>query len=151
MLPCCDRAVAIRCALPFQDHESRSLKCLRGPKTTKTAKLKPFNMTTNFWNFLVMHTEYTYLIYITWKSWPNSWIFLIVYVESYVLRGYRCFFRGLRQPTYNGSFDDLLEADDLARQPSGICVQVWSEWRYVEWWVGWMWRSDGCEDCIIIW
>ncbi len=27
---------------------------------------------------------------------------------------------GLRQPTYNGSFDDLLEADDLARQPSGI-------------------------------
>lgn len=63
MLLCCDRAVAIRCARPFQDHESRSLKCLRGPKTTKTAKLKR-----STWQqisdiiFLVMNTEYTYHI-----------------------------------------------------------------------------------------
>ena len=63
MLLGCDRAVAIRCARPFQDHESRSLKCLRGPKTTKTAKLKR-----STWQqisdiiFLVMNTEYTYHI-----------------------------------------------------------------------------------------
>lgn len=78
---------------------------------------------------------------------------MIVYVESYVLCGYRCFFRGLRQPTYNGSFDDLLEADDLARQPSGICVQVWVKickvMSRMDVKIWWMWRLH--NNMIIIW
>ena len=73
---------------------------LERSKNDQNSKIETFNMTTNFWHHFSGHAYRIHISYITWKSWPNSWIFLIVYVESYVFVRVSMLFPGLPEATH---------------------------------------------------